>query len=66
MALQVELKMLIEHHTHAGQPVVKGDIITTNPERAARMIAQGFAEKVGVRDEKSEAVAEMPDKGSED
>lgn len=66
MSLDVELKMLIDGHTHAGRTLEKGDVISTNPDRAARMIAQGFASKVGVRSKKSEAVAEAPEEGAED
>jgi len=66
MSLDIELKMLIDGHTHAGRSLEKGDVFATNPDRAARMIAQGFAEKVGVRDTTSEAVAEAPDEGAED
>jgi len=58
--------MLIDGHTHAGRTLAKGDVIATNPDRAARMIAQGFAQKVGVSGRKSEAVAEAPEEGAED
>ena len=66
MSLDVELKMLTDGHTHAGRTIAKGEVISTNPNRAARMIAQGFAQKVGVRSKKNEAVAEAPDEGAED
>ena len=68
MSLDVEVKMLIDGHTHAGRALAKGDVIATSPVRAERMIAQGFCEKVGVREKKSEAVAEAPEQveGAED
>ena len=65
MPLDVELKLKVANHTHAGRRCVKGDIIATNPDRAARMIAMGFADKVGVRS-RTEAVAEAPNTGAED
>lgn len=48
MTLEVQLVMLVDGHTHAGQPCQKGAVIQTNVARAERMINTGLAKKVGV------------------
>ncbi len=57
MALDVQLEILVEGHTHRGVSAPKGSIIQTNPNRAARMVNLGWGKKVGVAAAEREPIA---------
>lgn len=58
MALDVEIRVLVENHHHRGMTCHPGDLITVDPRRGQRLIAQGIGEKVGVIERENEATDE--------
>jgi hypothetical protein len=59
MSLDVQLEMLVDGHNHRGVKCAKGELITTDPTRAERLIASGKAKKVGVVEAEAEEVSEV-------
>jgi hypothetical protein len=66
MALDVEIRIIKENHHHRGMLCHPGDLITVEPGRAQRLIAQGLGEKVGVKEREGEATEEVAEVLSED
>ena len=66
MALDVEIRILKENHHHRGMTCHPGDLVTVDPGRAQRLIAQGIGEKVGVSERVEEVADEVAEELSED
>lgn len=66
MALDVDVRIVRENHHHRGMLCHPGDVISVNPGRAQRLVAQGIGEKIGVSEREEEATETEAEELSDD